>query len=123
LLADQWLAALAEYRIALVQNDSTTRSANTPSRVSAAEGHVRHLLEQIHAVPGFEDFLRPMTAFDICQAGGGLPVIYLLNAPQGSYVLTVTQGPSGQPIVDSVEVAEVSSRDILHLAVFDIDNP
>jgi CHAT domain-containing protein len=49
--------------------------------------------------------------------------IYLLNAPQGSYVLTVTQGPSGQPIVDSVEVAEVSSRDILHLAVFDIDNP
>jgi CHAT domain-containing protein len=123
LLADQWLAALAEYRSALVQNDSTLHSANTTSRVSAAEEHVRHLLEQIHTVPGFEDFLRSMTAFDICQAGGRLPVIYLLNAPQGSYVLTVTQGPSGQALVDSVEVAEVSSRNILHLAIFDVDNP
>jgi CHAT domain-containing protein len=122
LLADQWLAALAEYRIALAEDDSATLSISKTGQVLAAEEHVRNLLQQIRAVPSFEDFLRSMTAFDICQAGAGLPVVYLLNAPAGSYVLTVTRGSSDQSLIEAVEVTDVNSTDILHLAVVDVNN-
>jgi CHAT domain-containing protein/tetratricopeptide (TPR) repeat protein len=122
LLADQWVATLDAYRAALPDNQGRIAPATGTAQVSAAERQVRHLLQQIRAIPGFEDFLRPMTTQDVLVAGGGLPVVYLLNAPGGSYVLTVAQGPGGQPVVSAHEVATVTSMDVVSLLLFDIDD-
>jgi CHAT domain-containing protein/tetratricopeptide (TPR) repeat protein len=121
LLADQWIAALDEYRAALPGNQGRIAPATGTAQVSEAERHVRHLRQQIRAIPGFEEFLRPMTTRDVLAAGGGLPVVYLLNAPGGSYVLTLVQGPSGQPLVSAHEVA-FTSMDVVSLLLFDINN-
>ncbi|MFH8289646.1 CHAT domain-containing protein [Streptomyces sp. NPDC018059] len=83
-----------------------------------AERALRAVVEEIRAIPGFEDFLRTTELRDIVKAAGGKPLAYLVNAPWGSYVLVVT---GAEPAVRAVHVPEVSSVTLLHLLVTDPD--
>lgn len=117
-LADRYRAALARYRAAL---DETGLAAlprtGVRSLISAAEHDMQQVLSDIRDIPGFERFLQPMTVADISSAVGGHPVIYLVSAPSGSYVLTVQVGASGEPTVTSVAVPHVTSRTIALLVL------
>ncbi len=118
-LADRYREALAGFRAALAGAGQNQAQADAQRRVTAAEHAIQGILEQIRAIPGFERFLRPMSVSDIRQAGHGYPVIYLISAPAGSYVLTVMPERTGPPVVDAVAVPEVTSVDVLRLEMFD----
>jgi CHAT domain-containing protein len=115
-LADRYRAALSRYRVALNETSLASPRTGISSEVSEAEREMQRTLSNIREIPGFETFLQPMSVADISSAAGGHPVIYLVSAPAGSYVLTVQASPSGKPVVASVSVPEVSSRDIALLA-------
>jgi CHAT domain-containing protein len=56
---------------------------------------------------------------EICRAGGGDPVLYLVSASAGSYVLIARAGPDSQVIMDAIHVPEITSMDVLRLVTFD----
>jgi CHAT domain-containing protein/tetratricopeptide (TPR) repeat protein len=120
-LADRYRAALAGYRAALGETDRALPGTGAGNRISAAEHDMQQTLSAIRDIPGFERFLKPMTVADISSAGGEYPVIYLVSAPQGSYVLTVQSSTAGEPTVTSVAVPEVTSGDIAHLVLLGED--
>jgi CHAT domain-containing protein/tetratricopeptide (TPR) repeat protein len=117
-LADRYRAALAQYRAALADAAEVATPAET-QRIIAAEHGVQLILQQIRAIPGFERFLQPMTVADIREAGEGHPVIYLISAPAGSYVLTVSPSRPGTSGVDAVPVPGITSTDVTRLVLFD----
>lgn len=88
---------------------------------AAAERAVRTVTGEIRAVPGFEDFLRTTEPADIVRAAGGTPLVYLVNAPWGSCVLTVPRGADAPetPVVRADFVPEVSSASIVRLLTLD----
>jgi len=116
-LADRYRAALSGYRAALDEQGLALPSTGAGSRITAAEHDLQQVLTDIRDIPGFERFLQPMNVADISSAVGGLPVIYLVSAPQGSYALTVQTGAAGPATVTSVSVPEVTSRDIALLVL------
>lgn len=118
-LTDRYQAALTTYRAALANSSHATAPANAQHQVNAAEKSIQQILEQIRAIPGLERFLQPMSVADICQAGGGDPVIYLVSAPAGSYVLVVRPGATSEPIVEAMAVPAITSVDVLRLEMFD----
>jgi CHAT domain-containing protein len=118
-LADQYRQALAEFRSALADAGQTLAGAAVQDRIVAAERAIQLLLQQIRGIPGLERFLRPMSVADIGAVGQGDPVIYLVSAPGGSYVLTVRPGQMGAPVVDATAVPEVTSTDVLKVVLFD----
>jgi CHAT domain-containing protein/tetratricopeptide (TPR) repeat protein len=143
-LVDRYRAAQTQYRAALADAAAVTTPAET-QRIIAAERSVQLILQQIRAIPGFERFLQPMTVADIREAAEGHPVIYLVSAPPGSYVLTVSpsqpgwrdqrwrwrRGDRGRQRnqrrrtsgVDAVPVPRITSTDVVRLVLFDyIDN-
>lgn len=117
-LADRYRAAHAQYRAALAASTEVATPAMT-QRIIAAEHDVQLILQQIRAIPGFDRFLQPMTVADIRKAGEGHPVIYLISAPTGSYVLTVSPSRPGTSGVDAVPVPEITSTDVVRLVLFD----
>jgi hypothetical protein len=117
-LADRYRTAHAQYRAALADAAEVATPAET-QRIIAAEHDVQLILQQIRAIPGFERFLQPMTVADIREAGEGHPVIYLISAPAGSYVLTVSPSRSGIAGVDAVSVPGITSTDVARLVLFD----
>lgn len=92
---------------------------------AAAERAVRTVIGEIRAVPGFEGFLRTTELADVVRAAGGTPLVYLVNAPWGSCVLTVPRGADAPgaapkaPAVRAVFVPEVSSASIVRLLTLD----
>jgi CHAT domain-containing protein/tetratricopeptide (TPR) repeat protein len=117
-LADRYHEALAQYRAALAVTDQTPAPLDARARVTVAEHHIQLLLHQIRGIPALEGFLQPMSVTDIRQAGHGYPVTYLISAPGGSYVLTVLPGQASPPVVDAVPVPDVTSTDVLQVAMF-----
>ena len=118
-VADRYQAALASYRAALARSTQPSSPPDAQQLIAAAERDIENVLEQIRVIPGFERFLRPMSVHEICQAGGGDPVIYLVSAPAGSYVLIARSGSDGQAMAEGVHVPEITSVDVVRLEMFD----
>lgn len=118
-LADRYQQTLTHYRAALADIAHRAVQTDAQRQIRAAERDIEFTLQQIRAIPGFEGFLQPMSVADICQAGNGDPVIYLVSAPAGSYVLTVRPDELGAPSVDAVAVPEITSTDVVRLVLFD----
>jgi len=118
-VADRYQGALASYRVALARATQTPPSPDAQQLVTAAEREIEHVLDQIRAIPGFERFLRPMSVTEICRAGGGDPVIYLISAPAGSYALIARPGTDGKDIAEAIHLPEITSVDVLRLETFD----
>jgi CHAT domain-containing protein/tetratricopeptide (TPR) repeat protein len=119
--ADESLAAryrycLAARRAAVNAGAAPVPPADLEQQIAAAELQMQQVLSEVRAIPGFERFLLPVTIADISASTGGHPVIYLVCAPWGSYVLTVTPGPEA-PAVDAIPVPGVTSTSVYQLAV------
>jgi CHAT domain-containing protein/tetratricopeptide (TPR) repeat protein len=114
-LAARYRDCLAVYRAALEADNVPVPPGDLERRIAVAEQDMQQVLSEIRAIAGFERFLRPATIADITADAEGLPVIYLVSAPWGSYVLTVRSGPEG-PGVDAVHVPEVTSTSVVGLA-------
>ncbi len=119
-VARRYRTARARYSACATEPTATTPGgpASATRAQADAERAMRTVVEEIRAIPGFEDFLRTTELRDIVKAAGGKPLVYLVNAPWGSYVLVVT---GAEPAVRAVHVPEVSSVTLLHLLVIDPD--
>ncbi|WP_309028607.1 CHAT domain-containing tetratricopeptide repeat protein [Streptomyces alfalfae] len=131
-LARRYTRARARYRSSVTEPSALAHGPIGPGarEQAAAERALRTVVEEIRAIPGFEDFLRTTEVRDIARAAGGVPLAYLVNAPWGSYVLIVPGDGDGDgdgegggggdgPVVRAVHVPEVSSVTLLHLLVVD----
>jgi CHAT domain-containing protein len=116
-LAARYRACLTAYRAALEAGDVPVPPADLEHRIAAAEQDIQQVLSDVRTIPGFEQFLRPAVIADISADVGGHPVIYLVSAPWGSYVLAVRPGQEG-PSVDALHIPAVTSTSIAGLAVF-----
>lgn len=116
-LARRYRAVLDGYRATLNAIDLALPGDRTGEEISAAERDMRDIVLTIRAIPGFARFLQPITVAEIGAAGNGHPLIYLVNTPSGSYVLTVQADRPGEPRVKGISVREVTSRDIAHLVL------
>jgi CHAT domain-containing protein len=114
-LASGYRVALANYRAALEEAHTAASPADLRQRIVAAEREIQQVLSQIRDIPGLERFLQPATTTDISNAASGHPVIYLVCAPWGSYVLVVRPAPNGEPAVDAIPVPEVTSTSVANL--------
>ncbi|WP_369213361.1 CHAT domain-containing protein [Streptomyces flavofungini] len=126
-LAERYTRARTRYAASVTEQSPLAPGLLVPGagEQAAAERALRTVVEEIRAIPGFEDFLRTTEARDIARAAGGLPLAYLVNAPWGSYVLIVPGGgptAGGEPTVRAVHVPGVSSITLLHLLVADPDD-
>ncbi|MEU9946023.1 CHAT domain-containing protein [Streptomyces lavendulae] len=118
--AHRYRLAQARYRSAVGEASGGPAGAGaTVSGEAAAERGVRAAITEIRAIPGFEHFLRTDGLADIVRAAGGRPLIYLVNAPWGSYALVLPRSPGKSPAVRAVPVPEVSSETITGLLVLD----
>ena len=115
-LAIRYRDCLAAYRAAVNAGTAPVPPADLERQIAAAEQHMQRLLAEVRAIPGFERFLLSATIADINADAGGHPVIYLVCAPWGSYVLTVHPGPEG-PTVDAIPIPDLTSTSIYQLAV------
>ena len=118
-VVDRYQGALSSYRAALARATQTPPAPDAQQLVAAAEREIEHVLDEIRAIPGFEQFLRPMSVNEICRAGGGDPVIYLVSAPAGSYALIARPGTEGKAIAEAIHVPQITSVDVLRLEAFD----
>jgi CHAT domain-containing protein/tetratricopeptide (TPR) repeat protein len=118
-IARHYRAALVQYRAAQANIAQAAVQTDARRGVTSAEQGIRLVLQNIRAIPGFERFLQPMTVADIRQAADGHPVVYLVSAPAGSYVLTVSPGESDAPTIDAVAVPEITSTDVMRLVLLD----
>jgi CHAT domain-containing protein len=116
-LAERYRAALSLYRAALGGAAQMLSDSDARNEISSAEREMRQTLNDIRDIPGFERFLQSMTLDDIAQSADGHPVIYLINAPWGSYALKVTCDTEGHSVIDSIAVPEVTSKDISHVVL------
>ncbi|MEV5977740.1 CHAT domain-containing protein [Streptomyces sp. NPDC052114] len=117
-VARRYREAQARYGASVAEPSAMTPAGLAPGarEQAVAERALRTVVEEIRAIPGFEDFLRTTELRDIVRAAGGVPLAYLVNAPWGSYVLVVT---GAEPAVRAVHVPEVSSVTLLRLLVMD----
>ncbi|MFD0417027.1 CHAT domain-containing protein [Streptomyces sp. NPDC127108] len=121
-MADRYRVARTRYASAVTHASDMTPGGLAPAvrEQAEAERAVRTVVDEIRGIPGFEDFLRTTELRDIVRAAGGLPLAYLVNAPWGSYVLTV---PADGSAVRAVTVPEVTSITVTRLLMMDLDNP
>lgn len=119
-LGARYQASLTAYRAALEAGNVPVPPSDLERRIAAAEQDIQQVLSEVRTIPGFEQFLRPATIADISADVEGHPVIYLVSAPWGSYVLAVRPGQEG-PDVDALHVPEVTSTSIVGLALFSPD--
>jgi CHAT domain-containing protein len=116
-LAARYRACLAAYRAALEAGNVPVPPGDLEHRIAAAEQDIQLVLSEVRTIPGFEQFLRPATIADISADVDGHPVIYLVSAPWGSYVLAVRPGQEG-PAIDALHIPEVTSTSIVGLVLF-----
>jgi CHAT domain-containing protein/tetratricopeptide (TPR) repeat protein len=119
-LAVRYRACLTAYQAALEAANAVVLPGGLERRIAAAEQEIQRVLSEVRAIAGFEQFLRPVAIADISAHGNGHPVIYLVSAHWGSYVLTVRSGPGG-PAVDALHIPEVTSTSIVGLTLFTPD--
>lgn len=118
-LTDRYRQTQAAYRAALGEPTGLIETA----RVREAETSLRDVIDEIRAVPGFDGFLRPTTLADIARIARNIPIVYLVNAPSGSYVLTVRQSPEGKALVESTLVPAVTSMTVFGVVLTEIVAP
>src|SRR5207237_10192641 len=114
-LAAAYLAASAAHRAA------TAVTPPDPELTSSAEARLRGVLADVRAVPGLERFLLPTSADDLLRASHVAGVVYVVSAPNGTFLLTVEIDTQDQPVYGAVHVPEVTSRDVAAVVAFDID--
>jgi CHAT domain-containing protein len=116
-LAARYRASLVAYRAAMEAGSAApVPPGDLERQIAAAEQNMQKVLAEVRAIPGFERFLRPVAIADISADADGLPVIYLVSAPLGSFVLTVRPGPEG-PKAEAIHVQEATSTSISHLVL------
>ncbi len=114
-LAVRYRDCLSAYRAAVNAGAAPVPPVDLERQIAAAEQQMQQLLSEVRTIPGFERFLLPATIADVNADAGGHPIIYLVCAPWGSYVLTVHDGPGG-PTVDAIPIPDVTSTGIYQLA-------
>lgn len=123
-VAHRYRLARGRYRSAA--GEASPAASGVPafpaSAEAAAERGMRAAIEEIRAIPGFERFLRTDALADIVRAAGGRPLAYLVNAPWGSYVLTLPGRGNDGPAVRAVPVPGVSSATLTGLLIADPDD-
>ncbi|MGV9834304.1 CHAT domain-containing protein [Nocardia niigatensis] len=138
IVADKYRQAQTRYQSSITEPATPMAGslvAHDPVEQGAAERALRTVINEIRTIPGFDGFLRASRIEDISRAAGGVPLAYLVNAPWGSYVLTVcpstAEGQAGltgptdnqpnanMPIVQAISVPEVSSELIVQRMVVD----
>ncbi|MGW1519797.1 CHAT domain-containing protein [Streptomyces sp. NPDC002287] len=122
--AHRYRLAQARYRSSVGEafaaaSGGPTVAGSTASGEAAAERGVRAAIAEIRAIPGFERFLRTDGLADIVRAAGGRPLVYLVNAPWGSYALVLPPGSGESPAVRAVPVPGVSSETVTGILVLD----
>ncbi len=119
-LAAQYEESLRVYAATAAQ---THRLQEAPAAraLSQAAADLQEVVEAVRAVPGHDQFLRPLSPADLLKATGGLPIAYLVVAPYGSCVLTVRPGEQGQAETAAVQVPQVTGGSVAALVLFDSD--
>ncbi|MFG2664066.1 CHAT domain-containing protein [Streptomyces sp. NPDC048387] len=122
--AHRYRLAQARYRSSVGEafaaaSGGPTVAGSTASGEAAAERGVRAAIAEIRAIPGFERFLRTDGLADIVRAAGGAPLVYLVNAPWGSYALVLPRSSGESPAVRAVPVPGVSSETVTGILVLD----
>ncbi|MEY9948080.1 CHAT domain-containing protein [Kitasatospora sp. GAS1066B] len=125
-IARRYRLAQTQYRTSVAEPSAATPGGLAPGAIeqATAERGLRTVIDEIRAIPGFERFLRTTELLDIVRAAGGIPLAYLVNAPWGSYVLTLPRSPADQmpdvpPTVRAIPVPEVSSVTITRFLLVD----
>ncbi|MER7466587.1 CHAT domain-containing protein [Streptomyces sp. NPDC097981] len=122
--AHRYRLAQARYRSSVGEASAAASggpavAGSTVSGEAAAERGVRAAIAEIRAIPGFERFLRTDGLADTVRAAGGRPLVYLVNAPWGSYALVLPRSPGESPAVRAVHIPGVSSETVTGLLVLD----
>ncbi|WP_354541457.1 CHAT domain-containing protein [Rhodococcus sp. OAS809] len=122
LFADRYTTALREYRAALAETNQKEFALQVgPKRVRAAELGLRTVTDEIRQIPGFVQFLLPFTINEIADAADGLPIVYVLSAPAGSYVLTVHPKIEGRVDTSAEHVDSITSTSVAKYVYYDND--
>lgn len=119
-LAVRYENSLRVYAAMALQTDQLQEAAAARALSEAAAG-LHEAVEAVRGVPGYEQFLRPLSAVDLLKAAGGLPIAYLVTAPAGSCVLTIRAGEQGRAEIGAVQVPEVTGRSVAGLVLIDVD--
>ena len=123
LLATSWRAAIEEFRVAAALTDGSTASPDSrhSDDILQAERRIRQLSSEIRNVPGFENFLKPLTLEGIRLSGNGKAIAYIVNAPAGSFIMVVPAAPDAP--IEATEVSKITSMDVLSLVLLNIEDP
>ena len=122
-MAEQYDDAIRSYRNMLQPVNPTGQQISEPGIESAilAEESIQRIIGQIRLIPEFENFLMPMSVEQICDVGLGSPIIYLVAAPYGCYVLTAKRDTDGSIYVDSESVEGITSTSIAGIVLGDLE--
>jgi len=69
-----------------------TRQSDWSTQLQGAYQEVASAIDAIHAIPGYADFLQPLSFEQIGLAAGKTALIYILTTSQGGLALVVWQG-------------------------------
>jgi len=119
-LAARYEESLRAYAATAAQTDRL-QEAPAARALSQAAADLQEAVEAVRAVPGQEQFLRPLSPANLLKATSGLPVAYLVAAAAGSCVLTVRPGKQGRTEIGAFQVPEVTGRSVAGLVLFDSD--
>lgn len=118
LLVENYRSLQKSYRNALAGGARPTDQTNI-KKIEAAEQALQNCIDEIRFIPGFDQFLRPITFADISQIANDLPLVYLVSSPAGSYALAVSQDQLGTPVVESTFVPTVTSMTVYGVVMFE----
>ncbi|UIJ61861.1 CHAT domain-containing protein [Amycolatopsis acidiphila] len=105
-------------RFSAPENIAVSTSVNNARIV---ERSLRELTAEIRRIPGFESFLLPLTFNEIACAAQGIPIIYLISAPGGCFVITISH-PDEQVGLNGIHIESASSKVLAELVLLNTEN-
>jgi CHAT domain-containing protein len=88
------------------------------AEIRAARQELDAVIEEIRAVPGFQDFLKPPTFADVAAAAVSTPIVYLAAADPGGVALVVCGEDVRSVDLAELTVAALQARVSRHLDVY-----
>lgn len=86
--------------------------------IRAARAELDAVIEEIRAVPGYEDFLAVPTFDDVAGVAGECPLVYVAAAEPGGLALVVRGADVTHVALDSLTAAALRDRVMAHLDVY-----
>ena len=86
--------------------------------IRAAREELDAVIEEIRAVPGYEDFLAVPTFDDVAGAAGECPLVYVAAAEPGGLALVVRDAEVTHVPLDSLTAAALRERATAHLEAY-----